>query len=80
MIFLILTWKLVESRCKSLEESAILLLGRQHKTKRIRVYILTRMLSFIFPFFASDAHPSITFTTFPCHFLLSPIPEDTLSL
>lgn len=36
IIFLVLLiWKLVESRCKSLEDSAILLVGSQHKPKHL---------------------------------------------
>lgn len=33
ILLVLLTWKLVESRCKSLEDSAILLVGSQHKPK-----------------------------------------------
>lgn len=80
MILFFLIWKLVESRCKSLDDSAILLVGSQHKPKGLRYIFPVGCFPFSFLSLLLMLCPSITFTTVPCHFLLPPTPGDILSL
>lgn len=80
MILFFLIWKLVESRCKSLDDSAILLVGSQHKPKGLRYIFPVGGFPFSFLTLLLMLCPSITFTTVPCHFLLPPTPGDILSL
>lgn len=40
-------------------------MGSQGKSKRIRIFIPTRIFPFLFPLFVADAHPSLP--TFLCH-------------
>lgn len=57
LLLVLLIRKLGESRDTSLDYSAIMLLGSQHKPQRTHVCIPTRMSVFLFPLFAVNTLP-----------------------
>ena len=79
MLLVLLIWKLVENRCKSLDDIAIMLVGSQHKPKRLRYIVPLGCFPFSFLSLLLMLCLSITFTV-PCHFVLPPTPGDILSL